>query len=198
MIYASVDEIEESSERVCASIKELAPRVSDQRSSNLSKYIVRYSRDTKMDPLLITAIIMRESAFSYAVQIGKKLGLPQKTVGLMQIYPFGAAHKLGRYCNLTNARCNIKTGIRWLDHVRKTCGETHWQWVAAYGMSYCPSYRRARRDIAANRARKLYCQVRSNCDEIWPRSEINRKRNYLWLQSKLWLYGYEEEYKSDP
>ncbi len=159
-------------EEITNAISLLAPRVSFERATKLAGYITYHSNESKIDPLLITAIIFRESSFSYAVQMGKKLGPGnQKCRGLMQIYPWGAAHKLGGYCDLFDADCNIRTGSMWLEYVRGTCGDTHWQWVAAYGMRQCPSYIKARQNGATVAARRIYCQIKGNCAETWPRWE---------------------------
>ncbi len=157
-------------ESIQTAIKQLQPRISSDRLSKLSSYISVHSRESKIDPLLVTAIIFRESSFSYALQIGRETGRePLKCIGLMQIAPWGAAHKLGGYMDLTDADINIRTGVMWLEYSESICGDTMWQWVAAYGMSSCPSYHKARRDTATITARRLYCEIREDCEDIWPR-----------------------------
>ena len=188
LVHSVVNASENMVEVVQVAIQELAPRVSDERAEELAEYITEHAEESEIDPLLVTAIIMRESSFSYAMQTGKRVGPPpQNCVGLMQIYPYGAAHKLGGFLDLTDADVNIRTGVMWLEYVGSVCGDTHWQWVAAYGRSECPDYHTARRDDAAITARRLYCQIRSDCQEFWPRWEKRDGRGRLWIppRSKL-------------
>lgn len=173
-----------------SAITRLAPRVSEDRARRLAGYIKEHSEESEIDPLLVTAIIMRESSFSHAVQTGRKVGrAPHKCVGLMQIHPWGPAHKLGGYLDLTDANANIRTGVMWLEYVRGVCGDTHWQWVAAYGMSRCPTYHQARRNAAAITARRLYCKVNPNCETTWPAWERRDGKGRLWYRHPGRLYG---------
>jgi hypothetical protein len=160
-------------------IHKLQPAISRDRSAKLAKYIIFHSKEARIDPKLVVAIISRESSFSLAVQTGRRVGkAPLNCVGLMQIAPWGAAHKLGGYLNLADADVNIRTGVMWLEYTHSTCGDTYWQWIAAYGMKGCPSYLRARGNAATITARRLYCKVRENCEEVWPsrRMPVRLKR----------------------
>jgi len=157
-------------EETKVAIQKLQPRVPNKRAKQLAGYINRHSKTAQIDSLLVTAIIFRESSFSYAVQVGRKRGKPpQRCIGLMQIVPWGRAHKLGGYCSLGDADCNIRTGTRWLEYTRSICGDTTWQWIAAYGMSRCPRYWEAHRNGATITARNLYCKIKKNCNVLWPR-----------------------------
>jgi len=157
-------------------ILSLEPSVSKERAVLISRYIVEHSTESRIDPLLVTALIYKESRFNLQVQSGKRVGpSPLYCMGLMQIAPYGAAHKLADFCDLTDIDCNIRAGVIWLEYSRLECGQTHWQWLASYRMSFCPSYRRAKSNYATRKVRDHYCQVRSNCHKFWPPDELSNQ-----------------------
>ena len=122
--------------------------------------------ETGLEPLLLVALGFRESSYLPEVVLGLRLGRLGET-GILQTH--GAALSMAPpRCHQSNPRCGIRTGARWLAHVRERCPGSRWRWVAGYAWRTCPSERSARRDKGARRARAIYCRIRRDCKQAWP------------------------------
>lgn len=149
---------------VATAIRRLQPAADEERAAALAAVFVEAGREAAIDPLLLVAIAMRESSLSERVERLERLGAVGE-LGLMQIHPQGPALRLRpQECSaeLEGARCQVRTGARWLAFVRERCPGTTWRWVAAYGLSRCPSEEEARVDRNALRAESLYARARGN------------------------------------
>lgn len=145
---------------LAAAIQRLQPRVDDARAEYLGDVIRQASDEQGIDPLLIVALIMRESSYREDVEQLRVLGARGER-GLMQLAPRGAWREVApEGCeDLVGAECQIRTGVTWLVHVRETCPGSSWRWVAAYGSSRCPSESEAERSPSIVRLRSLLAQL---------------------------------------
>lgn len=120
----------------------------------------------RIDPLLATAIAMRESSLRGGRVVGS-LG----EEGLFQVMPSGYARRAcPRSCDLSQPRCNAEVALCYLAHVRELCPGSTWRWVAAYGMRRCPSEREARTMTTTRRARAFLVQAAGaeRAASVWP------------------------------
>lgn len=86
----------------------------------------------EIDPLLVVAIIYRESSFRSDVR-GKR-----GEVGLMQLLPLGTLTRSMTRDDLTNARTNIRVGVGHLVYWQNECGPSNTlEWVSAYNSGRC-------------------------------------------------------------
>jgi len=160
-VFARMAVPEEAADHVAEAIQTLQPRVDDARARRLSRHIRDATDDAWLDPLLVVALIMRESSFSPRVERLERLG-PQGERGLMQVMPGGPWRDVlpdGCTEELVGARCQIHTGVRWLALARDRCPGSWWRWVAAYGMSRCPTEEQARMTVSPRRARAYYTRI---------------------------------------
>ena len=152
---------EEATDHVARAIQVLQPRVMDDRAARLSGIIREATDDAWIDPLLVVALIMRESSFSPQIERLERFGERDER-GLTQMMPGGPWREVlpdGCTEELVGARCQIHTGVRWLATARQRCPGSWWRWVAAYGMSRCPTEEQARMTTSPRRARGLYIRA---------------------------------------
>ena len=146
-------------ETVAAAIRTLQPATTPERADRLAGIFVGAGHETRIDPLLLVAIAMRESSLSERVESLERLGSRGER-GLMQCH--GAALRgRPRDCpgDLVGAHCQVYTGAMWLARMRDHCGGSTWVTVAAYGRSRCPSETEARADRNAAIAASHYARV---------------------------------------
>lgn len=143
-------------ERIEAGILRVSPNVHHERAERLAFEIGEAARETEIDPLLLVAIIRRESSFSRDFEALRALG-DLGEMGLMQTHGVALGFRPPD-CpyRLRGARCQIRTGARFLAYVRDQCGGTKNRWVASYGMSRCASERRAARHHTVHQAKRYY------------------------------------------
>lgn len=152
-------------EEVVDAIVVLQPATDSPRATKLARVFVEAGQTTEVDPLLLVAIAMRESSLREDVERLERFGSRGER-GLMQAH--GAALRLRpERCtsDLEGAWCQVMTGARWLAYVRDRCPGSPWRWVAAYGMSRCPTEQQAGMDASTRRARTLYARVGG---DRWP------------------------------
>lgn len=133
--------IEAELDELAIDIRTLQPRISDSRATRLAGLIRETCESHGIEPRLVAAMVMRESSFSPAVERLEVLGRRGER-GLLQVMPGSPALAMRPpECppSLEGARCQIETGVAWLAHARDHCPGTTWRWVAAYGLSRCPS-----------------------------------------------------------
>lgn len=141
---------------VAAAVRRLQPAVGDDRAEQLAGVFVGAGHETRLDPLLLVAIAMRESSLREDVERLERLGARGER-GLMQCH--GAALRARPAAcgpELEGAHCQVYTGAMWLARVRDACEGSTWVWVAAYGRSRCPSEAEARADRATAIAASYY------------------------------------------
>jgi hypothetical protein len=152
-------------------LRELQPSVSREGAAILGREIDLAARANKLDPLLLVAIGYRESSWLRSVTLGHRRGSLGE-VGAFQVHGYGlrfAPRVNGKRCSQGEPACSIRTGARFLAHIRdEICQGSQWRWVAGYGRRSCPSEAQARRDKATLRARRIYCRIRSDCQARWP------------------------------
>lgn len=151
--------------------------VSLTRAMHIATEIVNQSDfvDPPIHENLVASIIARESFFSLDVQEGRRRG-NHKEIGLMQIHPGNKRaiaqvidNEEDRECVLTDIRCNIMSGVVWLNYVRNLCkSDDIWIWMAAYQMKSCPTSKSARQFKGTKNARAYFCQITPDCNKIWP------------------------------
>jgi len=125
--------------RVSDAIQILQPATSDTLARRWAVIYLDAANETWLDPLLLVAISMRESSLLEEAEAGEYRGQLGE-VGLLQVHGVALRHRpAGCDVPLIGAFCQIHTGARFLQYVRELCGGSTWRWVAAYGMSSCPS-----------------------------------------------------------
>lgn len=103
----------------------------------------------EIDPMLLVAIIYRESSFRSEVR-GKR-----GEVGLMQILPLGTLTRSMTRDDLTNVRTNIRVGVGHLVYWQNECGPGNTlEWVSAYNSGKC------RANAYGKRVLRLYRSLR--------------------------------------
>jgi len=126
----------------------VSPHVEDRRAHELTFLIIESALEYELDPLLLVAMIRRESNFLRSVEQRRLFGSAGE-VGLMQIQP--GEFQGRRYITsagmrfrptdctpyLRTARCQVQTGAAFLAFIRDMCGGSKTRWVASYGMSRC-------------------------------------------------------------
>jgi hypothetical protein len=158
------ENVAEGCDEVCQTaiaVRRLQPAASEDRAAELAGVFVAAGRETNVEPLLLLAIAMRESSLHPAVEARTRRG-SRGEVGLMQVHPSGPAIRLRPAdCDedLDGARCQVRTGARFLAFVRDHCPGSTWRWVAAYGRSRCPSETEARADRNAAIAAGYYSRA---------------------------------------
>jgi len=152
--------------------RELQPAMTEERATKLAAIFLQAGEETQIDPLLLVAISFRESSLSEQVENREVLG-KRGEIGLMQNHgvslrfrPAECTKNLEVIETVENearpgkrAYCQIHTGARWLQYVYTRCSGSHWRWVAAYGMSKCPSEQVGGMDLSTRRARKYYLKI---------------------------------------
>lgn len=144
---------------VARAIQRLQPATDEERATRLAGIFVRAGNETRIDPMLLVAIAMRESSLSERVENLERLGSRGER-GLMQCH--GAALRVrpsGCGEELEGAHCQVYTGAMWLAWVRDHCEGSTWRWVAGYGRSRCPSETEARSDRNAAIAASYYAMA---------------------------------------
>lgn len=144
---------------VALAVQRLQPAADDERAEELAGHFIAAGEETGFDPLLLLAIARRESSLAESVERLERLGSRGER-GLLQVH--GAALRARpRDCpaSLEGARCQVRTGARWLAYVRDRCQGSTWVTVAAYGWSRCPSEGEARRDRNAAIAASYYAMA---------------------------------------
>ncbi|MCK9355618.1 MAG: hypothetical protein M0R22_00495 [Dehalococcoidia bacterium] len=158
----SAEAEEGESYEVIAAILALQPATTPERAARLAGIFAGAGHETRIDPLLLVAIAMRESSLREDVEQLKRLGRRGER-GLLQLMPRGVAlsHR-PEACGpeLEGAHCQVYAGAMWLAHLRdEQCPGSTWRWVAAFGWSRCPNEHEARADRNANIAASYYAQV---------------------------------------
>ena len=145
---------------LAVAVSRLQPRLRDEAARDWAEAIHRAARPHGLDPVLIAALVMRESSYDPDVAEGRRLG-SRGEVGVLQVMPGGAALRFApTRCRQTEAWCSLATGCGYLAYQRDHgCPGSTWRWVAAYGRSRCPSEAEAREDVATIRARRLYLKA---------------------------------------
>jgi len=139
-------------EKVFQAVRKLKPLRNPQSAEYWAKVMHSAAIENDLDPLLVTAIVYRESSF---VTVVRSEG---GSIGPLQIKANGIAFHRHRpnNCDIRNMRCNIRTGAAFLAWVRGHCGEPWDVWVGGYGMSRCPTPREAGQLRSVRRARRIY------------------------------------------
>lgn len=138
-------------------VSRLQPRLDADAARQWAEAIEHAARPHRLDPILIAALVMRESSYDPDVAEGRRVG-SRGEVGVMQVMPGGAALLFAPpRCSQAEAWCSLATGCGYLAYQRDhACPGSTWRWVAAYGRSRCPSEAEAREDTATRRARDLF------------------------------------------
>lgn len=149
-------------QEIARAIQVLQPMVSDDCALRLADIIVDASDEHSIPPLLVVAVIMRESGFYPAIERLEVFG-PQGEIGLMQIMPNGRGIGMRpEHCSelLEGADCQIHTGVRLLAVARDLCPESSARWLAAYGLGRCPATEDEARSIrGVRRATHFLSQI---------------------------------------
>ena len=145
------DEITEA--EVVRAVQTLQPGHSPPVAAAWGGVIWEAGQETSIDPLLITAIVFRESSIQEGV-VGTR-----GEVGPMQLH--GAAlHFRPRRCDPREISCSIRGGSAVLSYWRAACNEDAWNiWVGAYGLGRCPAGDEAADLRSVRRARELYERI---------------------------------------
>jgi soluble lytic murein transglycosylase len=115
-----------------------------RRAQAVAPVVLRQAAD-KVDPVLVSAVIMSESSFRHDVTGA------HGEVGLMQIKPDGMAMKLCRDLlpRLRDPDVNVACGIRLLASARDTCGPNPLRFLSVYnGTQNCVETPYSRRIVA--------------------------------------------------
>lgn len=152
-VHAAGDEL-----AVIDGIRNFIPDVSDDVAATWAEAIVEAGRISELDPLLLTALIARESWFDETA-----LGDEGRSRGAMQLGSaarrFAPRDENDRLCDTWGLECNVRTGALFLAFCRSHCGGSWDRWVGAYGMSRCPSEAEATELHSVRRARGFYERV---------------------------------------
>lgn len=131
----------DGAEQASRAILSLSPDLDSGRARRLGELFHDAGEESGIDPILLIAISMRESAFLPEVERLELLGRRGER-GLMQVH--GAALTLRpQECpaSLEGAECQIRTGAFFLSFVKRLCYArcrgSKSCWVASYGMSRC-------------------------------------------------------------
>jgi len=160
-------------EEIAAGIATLQPRTEPERAAELAEVFRAAGHRNGHDPLLLVAISFRESSLLERVEARRTLGSLGE-FGLMQNHGVSLTyrpadcdhHLLPTDPARTRAYCQVQTGAAFLSVAREQCGGSWWRWVAAYGMSACPSERYSRTVQGAQRANRFYNEIGG---ALWPR-----------------------------
>ena len=158
---------------VASGIRTLQPNADLERAEELAVVFRDAGHRNNHDPLLLVAISFRESSLLRRVEARRQLGALGE-FGLMQNHGVSVGfrpadcdhHLLPTHPERSRAYCQVQTGAAFLAHAREQCGGSWWRWVAAYGMSSCPSEGYARTVRGAQRANRYYNQIGGT---QWPR-----------------------------
>jgi hypothetical protein len=155
---------------IVGAIKRLQPVYARQNRARdarrIAGIIERAAERNRIDPHLAVAIAMRESSLRADPGRGS-LG----EQGMFQVHPRGYARRVCQgTCDLSQPGCNAEVALCYLAHVRELCPGSTWRWVAAYGMSRCPTEREARAMTTTRRARRylVVAAGEARAAEIWP------------------------------
>jgi len=145
--------------RVSDAVQILQPATRDDRARMLAGHFLDAAAENWIDPLLLVALSMRESSLLERADTGEYSGALGEA-GLLQVHGVALRHRPSD-CDLPliGARCQVHTGARFLGYVRALCEGSMWRWVAAYGMSQCPSEESARADPGTRLARRYYQEI---------------------------------------
>jgi len=147
-------------EGITNAITTLQPDIGVARANKLAGYIIYSGDENKIDPLLITSIIMAESSFSYDVETGVRRGKRGER-GLMQL--FGAALRVLPDCNpRLDVFCNIRAGTKFLSDKRNSCPGSTYRWVSSYRRKRCASEKQAGMDYHVRQIKEYYDRVGGN------------------------------------
>ena len=140
---------------VTDAIVKLQPRYQRVEAEELAGYFIEaanVNKERPFDPLLLVSIAMRESSLlpEAVGQLGE--------IGLLQVHGV-ALRFLPSGCTIEEPRCQLLAGAGYLDYVREVCGGSTWKWVAAYGMSRCPSEEMARNSHSVILAYRYYVSI---------------------------------------
>lgn len=155
--FAELEDVGDSNihvDQIANSIRTLQPAHSVERSKSIARWFLEAAEPYDFDPKLLVAISFRESALMH-----KTIGKSKSEIGLMQVH--GAAAKLRPDdCSLESPRCQILTGTEWLAFAKRTCGESIWDYVFAYGKGRCPrSPDESRGHYSTRNARRHYIRI---------------------------------------
>ncbi|MHA2335016.1 MAG: hypothetical protein ACXAEU_23510, partial [Candidatus Hodarchaeales archaeon] len=94
--------------------------------------------------------------------------------GMFQIMPNGWIKRDFADCDLFSRPCNVRTAVRALEYIRCVCISKFGHkcnvstYVGGYGLSYFPRPHLAHKNKGPRRARKFLCDVKQDCDSVWP------------------------------
>jgi len=158
-LCAPVAEAEEGeSYEVTAAIRTLQPATTPERAARLAGIFEGAGHETRLDPLLLVAIAMRESSLREDVLDGRVRG-SRGEIGAMQIHGVALRFAPNGCDPLNDVSCNIRTGARFLAFIRETCNGSWFRWVSAYGRSRCPTEETARTDVTVIVALRYYTEA---------------------------------------
>jgi hypothetical protein len=149
-------------ETLADAIIQWAPQTDPERAMRLAEIVETASRRHEIPSWIVAAMVMRESGYRRDVEELRLLGRRGER-GLLQIHPSMAvqASRMVPGCSprLLTAECQIDVGVAWLAHIRGRCPGPWQRWVAAYGMSRCPTLTEAHRHRSIRRIRNLLGEV---------------------------------------
>ena len=148
---------------LAAGIQILQPRLKAEDARTWAQAIRIADEEAEIgNPWLLAAMVRRESSFFDTVFKGTKRGRKRNEIGALQLH--SVALRVGTErakCGKTpSPGCLLRAGAHWLAYSRETCKGSTWRWMAAYGLSYCPSERQARRYKHTRRAKMFYDNMR--------------------------------------
>lgn len=114
------------------------------RLERVAPVLLEVAAAARMDPLLVGAVIWRESAFDQGA-VGR-----HGELGVMQLLPRGWARAVctDLLNRLLDLRANVECGVRILEWARQKCGGGPERWLSLYNGSGCGPTRYARRVLA--------------------------------------------------
>ena len=142
-----------------AAILWLAPGLGEPLAQSYAVIVQREATARKIDPLLVLALISRESGFI-------RTSARKRNYGLMQVRVTRRLHAeyFGEEQRLFDAAVNVRAGVELLSHFRayhrRRCGSSgHWWW-AHYQWGY-----RVRNPGSGNRVNAVYRKLRRRFSE---------------------------------
>jgi hypothetical protein len=102
-------------------------RRNERKREALVNSIQESSKRYRLDPMLVTTIIYRESSFRT-----NRRGFSNNETGLMQVHG-----KARRGCELTTVSGQVNCGARWLRKCMDVCDGTAYQALTAYATGEC-------------------------------------------------------------
>lgn len=157
----------EEEDSLVEAIIKLQPSYADRRhrARRLAEIIREPAAEYGINPFIALAIAMKESSL-----LPNRMGALGEE-GYWQVMPRGYARRVcSGGCEPSSPRCNARTAICYMDHVRSLCGDSPWVWVNAYGMRRCPREAETRAMRPSRRARGFLVATvgEEEADQIWP------------------------------